>query len=54
LMAFQATSAASSRDYRFLEQSREEAAEVAWKAINSSPATIHGQYIQGRGYTTAH
>jgi hypothetical protein len=42
------------RDYRFLEQSREEAAEVAWKAINSSPPTIHGQYVQGRGYTTAH
>ncbi|KAG9196481.1 hypothetical protein G6011_01602 [Alternaria panax] len=25
------------RDYRYLEQSREEAAEVAWKALSSAP-----------------
>jgi hypothetical protein len=42
------------RDYRFLEQSREEAAEVAWKAIHSSHTTTHGQYTYDRGYTTAH
>ncbi|KNG49011.1 cellulose binding protein [Stemphylium lycopersici] len=41
------------RDYRFLEQSREEAAEVAWKAISSGAATnaaAQGGYT--RAYTT--
>lgn len=43
------------RDYRYLEQSREEAAEIAWKAISAnagSPIT-QAQYTHTRGYTTA-
>lgn len=44
------------RDYRYLEQSREEAAEVAWKALTagtpSTSGTSQGQYNYGRGYTT--
>ncbi|EOA90568.1 hypothetical protein ACJQWK_09792 [Exserohilum turcicum] len=42
------------RDYRYLEQSREEAAEVAWKAIHSTPTTNganQGQY--NRSYATS-
>lgn len=44
------------RDYRYLEQSREEAAEVAWKALNAVPAangTSQGQYNYSRGYATS-
>ncbi|KAF2133987.1 hypothetical protein P153DRAFT_281224 [Dothidotthia symphoricarpi CBS 119687] len=44
------------RDYRFLEQSREEAAEVAWKAITGAPvtnATTPGQQAYNRGYATS-
>ncbi|OSS53985.1 hypothetical protein B5807_01438 [Epicoccum nigrum] len=42
------------RDYRYLEQSREEAAEAAWKAISaSSSPTSQTQYPYARGYTTA-
>jgi hypothetical protein len=43
------------RDYRYLEQSREEAAEVAWKAISGAGAspTSQAQYAYARGYTTA-
>lgn len=42
------------RDYRYLEQSREEAAEVAWKALNGIPASNGGgQYAyNSRGYGT--
>ncbi|UPX18115.1 uncharacterized protein EKO05_0008431 [Ascochyta rabiei] len=43
------------RDYRYLEQSREEAAEVAWKAISgaSGSPTSQPQYAYPRSYTTA-
>ncbi|KAJ4380269.1 hypothetical protein N0V86_004579 [Didymella sp. IMI 355093] len=43
------------RDYRYLEQSREEAAEAAWKAISASQGspTSQAQYAYSRGYTTA-
>lgn len=43
------------RDYRYLEQSREEAAEVAWKALNATPTsnvTSQPGYNYNRGYTT--
>ncbi|KAI8935829.1 hypothetical protein NX059_007346 [Plenodomus lindquistii] len=44
------------RDYRYLEQSREEAAEVAWKALNAAPApsptSQPGYTNYNRGYTT--
>ncbi|KAI4618427.1 hypothetical protein J4E80_005025 [Alternaria sp. BMP 0032] len=43
------------RDYRYLEQSREEAAEVAWKALNSAPpptsTVVQPQYT--RAYTAS-
>ncbi|KAF2831958.1 hypothetical protein CC86DRAFT_442376 [Ophiobolus disseminans] len=41
------------RDYRFLEQSREEAAEVAWRALTGASVTngaTQGQYHYGQGY----
>ncbi|KAF2031780.1 hypothetical protein EK21DRAFT_62464 [Setomelanomma holmii] len=45
------------RDYRYLEQSREEAAEVAWKALtggSTSPQPVsHSQHSYGRTYTTS-
>ncbi|CAI9635116.1 hypothetical protein GT037_007878 [Alternaria burnsii] len=43
------------RDYRYLEQSREEAAEVAWKALSSAPPpTNAAQRTQFAGtYTTS-
>ncbi|OAL49193.1 hypothetical protein IQ07DRAFT_72749 [Pyrenochaeta sp. DS3sAY3a] len=43
------------RDYRYLEQSREEAAEVAWKTLTAVPAaaTTQAQYNYGRAYTTS-
>ena len=41
------------RDYRYLEQSREEAAEMAWKALTGAAATTAPQYTYGRGYTSA-
>ncbi|KAH8726312.1 hypothetical protein GQ44DRAFT_739109 [Phaeosphaeriaceae sp. PMI808] len=44
------------RDYRYLEQSREEAAEVAWKSLTGSSTTngtTQGQFHYGRGYTTS-
>jgi len=47
------------RDYRYLEQSREEAAEVAWKALtgpataNGTATTTQGQYSYSRSYTTS-
>jgi len=41
------------RDYRFLDQSHEEAAEIAWKAIHGLPVTTASQYSYGRGYTTS-
>ncbi|KAF2993319.1 hypothetical protein E8E13_001222 [Curvularia kusanoi] len=42
------------RDYRYLEQSREEAAEVAWKAMSGAVSpTSQGQYAYNRAYTTA-
>ncbi|USP75309.1 hypothetical protein yc1106_02583 [Curvularia clavata] len=34
------------RDYRYLEQSREEAAEVAWKALQSAAATNNANQAQ--------
>ncbi|KAF5850323.1 hypothetical protein GGP41_002609 [Bipolaris sorokiniana] len=34
------------RDYRYLEQSREEAAEVAWKALQSAAATTNANQTQ--------
>ncbi|KAF1996016.1 hypothetical protein P154DRAFT_580257 [Amniculicola lignicola CBS 123094] len=42
------------RDYRYLEQSREEAAEIAYKALTSSsppPPPQQTQYSYGRGYS---
>lgn len=40
------------RDYRFLEQSREEAAEIAWKTLNGIPLSSASQYSYGRGYSS--
>lgn len=42
------------RDYRYLEQSREEAAEVAWKSLTGAAAAnaaTQAQYNNNRGYT---
>ncbi|PVI04987.1 hypothetical protein DM02DRAFT_639651 [Periconia macrospinosa] len=44
------------RDYRYLEHSREEAAEIAWKTLTGVPVTTASptsQYTYSRGYTTA-
>ncbi|KAF2441388.1 hypothetical protein P171DRAFT_457191 [Karstenula rhodostoma CBS 690.94] len=38
------------RDYRYLEQSREEAAEIAWKTLNGLPVTNAPPVVYGRGY----
>lgn len=39
------------RDYRYLDQSREEAAEIAWKTLTGASAASAQQYSHGRGYT---
>lgn len=40
------------RDYRYLAQSREEAAEIAWKTLNGIPVTNAPQYAYGQNYTS--
>jgi hypothetical protein len=39
------------RDYRYLEQSREEAAEIALKTLTGASANGSQQYNYGQGYT---
>lgn len=41
------------RDYRYLDQSREEAAEVAWRTLTGIATSSAPQYNYGRGYTQA-
>ncbi|KAF2683312.1 hypothetical protein K458DRAFT_340276 [Lentithecium fluviatile CBS 122367] len=39
------------RDYRYLDQSREEAAEIAYKTLTGASAAGTQQYSYGRGYS---
>jgi hypothetical protein len=40
------------RDYRYLDQSREEAAEIAFKTLTGVSSNGTQQYNYGHGYTT--